>query len=172
MAMVRKITAKVVCGKPDKKEIINSEGEPLWLMAVYGRVTRAVEGETDYGKFLKFKGTFEAVNLATGEEFKSMNLILPPIAEELVEEALAGEGVTTVDFALNVGVRRDDDSIAGYQWVAESVRASDAGDPLSNLRQELMDMKVIPLLGSPEEVEKPVREKPPTKTTKTTAARR
>lgn len=151
MAMVRKITAKIVCGKPDKKEIINSDGDPIWMMTVYGNTHRSIAGETDYGPYLKFRGKFEAVNIVTGELFTSMNLILPPIAEELVEDALTREGVSSVDFALKVGVRRDDDAISGYQWVAESVTETEGEDPVARMRAKLQDMKVIPLLGNPEE---------------------
>ncbi len=151
MAMVRKITARIVCGKPDKKAIINSEGDPIWLMTVYGNTHRSIPGETDYGPYLKFRGKFEAVNIETGEMFTSMNLILPPIAEELVEDALTREGVSSVDFALKVGVRRDDEAISGYQWVAESVTETEGEDPVARMRAKLQDMKVIPLLGNPEE---------------------
>lgn len=156
MAMVRKITAKVVCGMPDKRAIINSDGEPMWQMAVYGSAHRSIAGETDYGPYIKFRGRFEAINLDSGETFQSSNLILPPIAEELLEDALTADNVKSVEFGLRVGVRKDESSVSGYVWVAESIRDTEETDPLERLRAELTDAKVIPMLESPEkEAEKP-----------------
>jgi hypothetical protein len=144
MSIVRKITTKVVCGKPDKKEIINSDGTPIWLFTVYGSAHRMIPGESEYGPFIKFRGSFEAINPKSGEVFNSMNLLLPPIAEELIEEGLSVEGTTAVEVALNIGVRRDDSVATGYVYVAESVHKSESGDPLQRLRLELQEAKIIP----------------------------
>lgn len=142
--ILKKITTKTVCGKVDKKSVINSEGDPIWMMVILGRATRRLAQSSDLGEYIRFKGTFEATNIETGEVFKSMNLIVPPIAEDIIEEGFAAEGVNAVEFALKLGVRRDDDSVSGYQWVAESVKKAAEGDPLAALRSELVEQKVLP----------------------------
>lgn len=139
--MLKKITVKTVFGTLQKKAIPDS-GETLEQINVYGQVRRMVPGQTDLGPFIRFKGTFEAVNIGTGEMFRSMNMILPDEAADLLEEALSSEGAKSVDFALKIGVAGDDSNI-GYHYYVEPLMQSQEGDPLEAIRNNLQGQGLL-----------------------------
>lgn len=128
--IVKKITVKTVCGKFEKPSKASK------LMTVYGLANEAKADSSDYGDYVRFKGNFEAVNLATGEVFKSGSMILPEIAEQILSGALSGEDVNGVQFALEIGIKPSTSPV-GYDYSVKPVIDTGENDPLADLRGKL-----------------------------------
>ncbi len=130
MSNLKKITVKTVCGR-----IVGIERKPketLSVMRVVGIARRIVTGESDYGAWIKLKGEFHATNLLTGEEFHSSTCMLPEVASDLVENALADENNKSVEFGFDITVGPSDTPI-GYEYGALSLIAPSQEDPLQKL---------------------------------------
>jgi hypothetical protein len=142
--IVKKITAKIVCGKVDIEKLIdygkaNGKSAVMPLFAIIGLASDSQAGETALGPYVKLLGQFKAVNADTGEEFRSGAAILPGSANDLVYGALKGlgEGGGSVEFALRVGVQRDETAAIGYVYVVEQVYQQGANDALAALEARL-----------------------------------
>lgn len=145
--IVKKITSKVVCGgKVNIEKLIKFIEQPgngrESVMPLYGLIGIAsdfVPGQTDLGPFVKLLGQFKAVNHETGEEFRSGAAILPGAASDLVYGALRGLGEAggSIEFALRVGVKRDETSAVGYVFVVEQVYTPQSQDALGALESRL-----------------------------------
>lgn len=143
--IVKKLTAKTVCGKVDIEKLIKfkdgakDEKAVMPLFAVIGMASDCQAGQTDLGPYVKLFGTFKAVNTETGEEFRSGCAILPGSANDLIYGALKGlgEGGGSVEFAFRVGVQRDADAAVGYVYVIEQVYEPQKGDALTALENRL-----------------------------------
>ena len=134
---------------------------------VYGRARSFSTGTTHLGQYIKFRGDFEAVNLATGEVYRSQNLLLPEIASALLAEALKmrgassgtlpapgtkGDGVpgtdasTPIEFAFEIGLNSKTATTPGgaaYEYTVRPLMDSRETDSLADLRAQ------VPRLGAP-----------------------
>lgn len=116
---------------------------PIAVARFYGAITGTVADMGTYGPFHRFKGDFFAVNLLTGEEFRSAALLLPPVADEplanMYEQAV-DEGAKSVRFAFeltitpNTSKNKQQDG-RKYVWAMRMLTDRAAADPL----QELID---------------------------------
>lgn len=144
--VVKKITAKIVCGgKPDIEELIlflNKPGvDPTAVMPLFNVIGVATDfstGQSDMGAFLKLLGQFKATNVKTGEIFRSGACILPGSGNDMVYGALRaipeGQG-GGVEFAFNIGIKRDKESATGYVYHVEQVTDLGQTDPLAHLEK-------------------------------------
>ena len=142
--IVKKITAKIVCGKVDIEKLIeygkvNGKSAVMPLFGVIGMASDFQAGETALGSYVKLLGQFKAVNTASGEEFRSGAAILPGSANDLVYGALRalGDAGGSVEFAFKVGVQRDESAAIGYVYVVEQVYQQGQADALSALESRL-----------------------------------
>lgn len=136
MKIIRKITIRDVFGKIDIEELLKAEGKALKLVKVLGFCRKAVPGSSSMGDFVKYQGSFAAVNVQTGEEFRSGAMILPGVVQDLLLGALAGD-VEEVEFGFIIGIRYDADAIAKYVYEVESLIAPKESDPLEMLAKQL-----------------------------------
>lgn len=164
MQIVRKITLKGVCGKVDIEKLLAAPGKRMELMKVYGVARKASPGESPIGQYVRFSGSFRAVNSVTGETYQSGGLILPAIAQDLLAGALEGDNVEDVNFGFSVAVHYDGDAIAKYVYEVESLLAPAADDPLERLGQALG--VAAPALEAPKAEIKPADDPAPKKTGK------
>lgn len=141
MSMVKKITLKTVTGGLSRKDT-PEEGESVDLMTVIGQARRIEPASTDFGPYLRFKGAFEATDTRTGETFRSATLILPPVAQDILESAMGGESVG-VEFALRISAVGDDSQI-GFHYEADSLIEHEESDPLANIRNAVKKMLPAP----------------------------
>lgn len=146
MQIVRKITLKGVCGKIDIEKLIVAPGKRIELMKVYGVARKAAPGESPIGQYVRFSGSFRAVNTMTGETYQSGGLILPPIAQDLLAGALEGDNVEDVNFGFGIAVHYDADAIAKYVYEVESLLTPSQEDPLERLGEALGVVTVAPAL--------------------------
>ncbi len=135
--IITKITLKNIGAQPKAKTL--KEGETVHVANIYGRVRGIEPGSTQYGDFLKFKGAFEAVDIATGQTFRSGTLILPAVLESLISGAF---GDQALDFAFKVNATYSEKGNTGYTFTASPLIESTEADELADLRAAAM--KALP----------------------------
>ena len=153
-------------------------GQPITegpVAHIYGSARNYLVGTSTYGEFVKFRGDFEATNLATGESYRSANLLLPDIASTLLITALhaagakhgtvktattaenPGEPATApVEFAIEIGIRKtknDKPGGAGYEFTLRPLIETRDSDPIAALRKHVKehgnDKKSLPAPAAP-----------------------
>lgn len=135
--LIKKITAKAVAGAVEKPKKV------VQLVRVAGIANKAKVGSTDYGEYVAFLGSFKAINLATGEEFRSGKLILPEVAQNVLAGMLEGEGADSVGFAFDLGVKPSK-SPTGYDWTATPLVEADEADPVEQLMGAVNTQHALP----------------------------
>ncbi len=88
MESISKLSLKAIGAQPAPHSI----KESTLLAHLYGTADRMLIGSSTFGTFTKFIGTFEAINMRTGEEFRSGYLVAPPILESEIQNALIAAG--------------------------------------------------------------------------------
>jgi hypothetical protein len=81
--------------------------KPVSVMRVWGIVSGRKSGMSQFGAYTKFSGQIAAINLLTGDEYRSQDLLLPGIAEAVVNKMFEGslkEENGSAQFALEVTV--------------------------------------------------------------------
>jgi hypothetical protein len=169
VALPKKIVAKEIIGRAQLKcskkfiaekdkegnAIFDSEGAPkgIWdvtpptaLYTVFGTASGTETGETQFGDWTGFEGTFEAVRASDGKRFRSNRLILQEPAQGLLLNALTEvkrrDPSGSVNFAFNVGKRTsqrwvDTNDGNSYEYTIESVINVVKHDPLAHMRKAL-----------------------------------
>lgn len=131
MKTLKKITTKAVLGKV-------TVGSAL---RVIGFVDRIEHMETPYGDSLRLKGEFEAINISTGEGFRSFNAFLPDIVTDQIEAALAAsEG--RVEFGVDIHADEDNSVNTGYVYSATNLLPPAADNPLEKIKKALPKLPV------------------------------
>lgn len=135
-SLIRKISAKTVCGKTEKPEKATA------LFIVGGIANKVKTGDSLYGTWTALIGQFEATNISTGEVFVAPQCFLPEpmngmIAASLEQVDEDGKRLNaSVQFAVEVGVKKSDNQI-GYEYTAKEIMKSDAADPLASIREKI-----------------------------------
>lgn len=123
MEILRKITVKTAGGWTIAKikEAMTAakleEGQSVALSKIVGKTTGVKTGQTDKGEFFKLSGDFYATNLHTGEVYQSGACILPNFIAETLVSALAQS--PSVEFGVEIGVKRADNAITGYEYTVK-----------------------------------------------------
>jgi len=134
--IVRKITIRNL-GFPTlelKKLVLDDEKEGILhtIVKIFGLCHSAKPGQSDNGEFLKLSGEFTGVNLTTGELYSSSTAILPNFISDQFVSVLKEHG--SVEFALEIGVERRDNTATGYVFSVKSLMPAKS----SNRMLELM----------------------------------
>jgi hypothetical protein len=141
--IITKMSVKGINCKPTG----TNPATPLCVM--YGRATDVKTGENKDGTIWSaLTGSFEAVNLQTGDIYKSGKLFLPGGIHETVESAVRGlkqaekEGSTSVavEFALEIRSIEAKNPI-GYSYQAVNLRPARATDELDPLRKAILESR-------------------------------
>lgn len=138
--ILSKISFKTVCGKVNRREL-TADGSPKLVMRVLGQANGIKTGNTDFGEFTAFVGSFEVTNVETGEISRSGKMFLPMAAEVMLAGALAGS-TGPVGFGFDIGVREADNQI-GYEYTAESIFDVAETDPIEQMKKD-MTAKALP----------------------------
>lgn len=154
MEILKKLTVKGVNGNKalDAATLFtdkNKDGDKVQVATIYGIARDALPKETDKGPYYLFKGDFGGVNTITGEQYRSGQCILPEIAEAIVAGGIADESVTSLQFAFEVGVKKDSSAIRGYSYYVVPLVENNDSDPLAALAKQ-----VVPQLAAPAKEEK------------------
>lgn len=141
-------------------EIAKINGEPATLARLRGickgTVLRVIPSQTKGGadqEFIGIVGSFEAVNLETGEVFQSGVLYLPGGIHEMIISVLQGmpeDEAAEVKFIVDL-IAVPAKNPRGYSWqVRPVVEMALAHDPLDELRE--MEMKAKLRLPAPPKI--------------------
>lgn len=145
MQIVRKITVKIVNGgnrpAPFAEEIKMDEKRPI--LTIVGRAAGVREASSQLpdgstSEYLRFTGTFAAWKgeMGNGDEFRSGVAILPPVAADFLAGSLAGDEVSSVDFAFVIGVKKAD-TPTSYEYYCEPiVQEAEESNPLKAIMEK------------------------------------
>lgn len=149
MQLLRKISRATMTGDNTRvMELCLGEKEKTHpLFRVYGwcngsRSSKDIENEKDRATAQKFGpwecliGSFEGVNLLTGEVSRSGQCFLPQFAVDAVVGQLGGD-VERVKFAYQVGAKFDDTTPTKYTYVVDSLIEPTENDPMGDIRAAL-----------------------------------
>jgi hypothetical protein len=140
MELISKLSMKGIGAQPKKNSL--TEGESKNIAIVIGRVSKYEVGQSTFGEFTKFRGSFEATNVETGKVYKSGACFLPQVVEALLVDAVDNApDNSAVDFALAIGVKFSE-TATGYEYTVEPLTELKEADELTALRQ--VAMKALP----------------------------
>lgn len=144
--VVSKITVASIGAQPKPHSV--EEGEKRAICVFYGEARSSKIGQTQFGDFLKFSGNFGAVNMKTGERFRSGSLILPAIMENILDSAIK-ETEGAVQFAIEVGVKYSEKGNTGYEYTVRPLLEPSENDPLLMLESKVGQLVKLPALAAP-----------------------
>jgi len=121
------------------------EGEIVPVLRVVGVANGYKPGATDKGEYVVLLGEFQATNLIDGHIYSSPRAILPTFVAEAFVPALQQHG--NAEFALDVGARRNDKAITGYEFTMRPLMQSRSSDRLTALLESVA--KTTPVLPAP-----------------------
>lgn len=139
---IAKLTVKTLGCKPDMVKTLEGQ-DKLALCRIFGKA--AGVGYQDDSRnpgsiFTYFKGTFEGINMQTGETYRSGKLYLPKGISELVEAVIKNaekNGKEQVSFAFEIRSVKATNPI-GYSYEAVAIKRPEQEDELAELRKLLM----------------------------------
>jgi len=148
------VTKNIVKGKIIDAVKGHADGTVVPLYTVFGQATSYKSGESNYGPWNVFNGTFEAVSAQDGDIYRSSKVFIPDPMENMLIKAL-NDGAALVEFGLVVSAKKRDDLDRGYEYIISPTIEVSTSDTLSNIRAiALSDGMVIPpLLESDDEKE-------------------
>ena len=129
VSMIKKLsTPKIMGGRLRFKEGESQRD----LYQVVGVASGKKSGTSDYGEWASLTGNFAAINLDTGEEFRSGVLFLPDVALDPILGQLS-MGAHAIEFGFTISIVEDDESATGYVYTATPLIEPDENDPLEAL---------------------------------------
>lgn len=145
-ALKMKKTARTVKNGDGSEAIEWDVSPPKEIYTVFGTASGTETGQTSYGDWTGFTGTFEAVRTEDGARFRSNRLILQEPAQSLLINALAEvkkrDSSGSVNFAFEVGIRTsqrwvDTNEGNSYEYTIKSIFNVQRHDPLAHMRNSL-----------------------------------
>lgn len=134
--IVSKLSAAKVVGNFPKPT------EPTALFSIFGIASNYKTGKSDFGDWLAFTGTFEAVRKSDGKSFVSSKVFLPNSIQGLLLDAMKADKETgeipETQFAIEIGVKPAK-NVVGYEYSVTSLIKPAGVDPLAALRDQLGD---------------------------------
>src|SRR5258708_5510817 len=125
------------------------EGKPAILCTIYGKADGIKVGESQDGRIWQaLTGSFAAINLQSGEEFRSGKLFLPSGIHETIENAVKAlgdnPGGLSVKFALEIRSVEAKNPI-GYSYQAKNLFAAETTDELSEIKKAIASATMLAL---------------------------
>jgi len=137
MEILRKLTIKNCGWNTTELKAAVAKAATADILKIAGVITAIRPGQTQLGEYAELVGQFQAVNLESGEMFQSSKAILPNfIADPMVE---ASNGGSEVEFAIQIGVKRNEVSVVGYEFSVKPLVEPKVSDKLA----KLLDMAKI-----------------------------
>jgi hypothetical protein len=131
MEILRKLTIKNTGWNTAELKAAVTKAPSTDILKIAGVITAIRPGQTQLGEYAELVGQFQAVNLVTGEMFQSGKAILPNfIADPMVD---ASKGGSEVEFAIQIGVKRNEGSVVGYEFSVKPLVEPKVSDKLAKL---------------------------------------
>lgn len=127
-------------------------GATVAIAHVIGMAESIETGTSQFGEWIAFNGTFKGTVLDGGEVYRAKKCLLPDIASDALQDAVSGSEGNSVEFALEIGIRRvikldakGNEVGMGYEYTMKPlIEMDEASDPLAAL-----DAKVTKALPAP-----------------------
>lgn len=121
---------------PNLDLVIGAADAPRLLCTFLGTVTATEIKQTNLGASVRFIGTFEVIDLETGESARGSSMYLPGHAETVVADAFSQAAGRPIQFALNVGIKyRRIANEDGTEYTVSEIGGISEHDPLLALKQ-------------------------------------
>ena len=124
-----------------------SPDDVIPVMRVWGIVSGAVPGTSQFGSYVKFTGEIAALNYISGEEARSQALLLPSVAEAVVSSLFtkAQKAGGTAQIAVDITVEFNDSAKGGtkFRYGVRPLIEYKAEDALSEMAKSLPAVKLL-----------------------------
>lgn len=132
--LVKKLSLKAIVGRVDVKKL-HEDNKEVDLFNIGGTCTGTKTGNSQYGEWNAFTGTFGAIRLDDGEVFRGVQLFLPEIAEAFVLPTVMESKGQPVEFAFIIGVKPafKQDGSATYEYTVKPIQVAEVADPLDSM---------------------------------------
>lgn len=139
--IVARLSVKACGCKPEGTD------KPKRLCLIYGVASGFKSGEDNKGQLWSaITGSFEGVNIETGDVYRSGKLFLPNGIQEVVEAALKGTGDNgSIKFGLELRSVKASNPI-GYSYQAVPLVKPSADDPLAEMRAGIAEKTGVKML--------------------------
>lgn len=151
MNIVNKLSVKTMNLDPASLTEKLEENKIVVIARMYGQITDYKIGKSKFStddlpkEDVKFRGTFEGVNLVTGEVFNSGVCFLPGNVTNVLRAAVdsKADDEIGVQFGVEIGAKKVKrrDGTWGYEFTAAVPKNPEAADPLAAMRET---MKALP----------------------------
>ena len=138
--IIKKLSVKTVVGEIILADL--PEKGSVDVMRAVGIATGTQTGMSTYGEWVALKGSFQAVNLLNGEEFRSNKCFVPDVVTDGIAVALSQEGTTSVEFGVLVSVKRNPSVAKGYDYAVSPLIEQDEAAPLGTLLTRVPALKL------------------------------
>jgi hypothetical protein len=135
-SIISKITMATIGCKPGLVAALPDGQNELPIARLYGKLTKVgyQEDKASGQTYTYFVGTFEAVNMQSGEVFRSGKMFLPKGISELVEQAVNKNEGAAVSFAFQVNSIKANNPIK-YSYKVLALKSPEAEDELKAIRE-------------------------------------
>lgn len=132
------------------------DSAPRSLYRVFGTARDVKHGDSQYGEWTAFIGSFEAIRFSDRQRFQAPNCFLQGASEGLLLDALLSarreDPSATVMFAFDIGVKPSDkwateDKGNSYEYTVRTVLKTQQHDPLKEIRE--LATQTLPALPAP-----------------------
>jgi hypothetical protein len=149
---LRKLTTSG-CGlsaENSEKVAVENPGVETVGLRIYGRITDVKKETGTFGPYVRFNGEFEAVNQITQDKYRSTQLIVPPVAEQLLSDLASDLSAgSSVQFALDLLILENKSQKGGwkFRYGVKSLLAPKAKDALTQLGESLESPQIADQTG-------------------------
>lgn len=149
--LLRKLAPATVT--PDLLKRLDGADAPkeVHLYDVYGTASKFKEGKTNYGEYLGFRGSFEAIRGDTGEIIASNMCFVPQPFQDLLYSKMLDtqkdDPKAQLEFAIRISIvppKPGKPSSTGYEYLVMPIIEDRSTSPLSNLREKVQQFKLSP----------------------------
>lgn len=128
--------------RPSELEAICSgRDKPVAVLRVWGIVSSATPGVSQYGNFIRFGGEIGALNLISGDEARSQALLVPQVAEGVVkslfDKAAKDGGAAQIGIELCVEENISAKGGTKFRWMVKPLFEYKGDDALSEMAKML-----------------------------------
>jgi hypothetical protein len=140
----------------DKEVVSVKDNAPRSLYRVFGIARDVKHGDSQYGEWTSFLGSFEAIRFSDRQRFQAPQCFLQGASEALLLDALLmarkEDTSATVMFAFDIGVKPSskwitEDKGNSYEYTVRTVLKTEQHDPLKEIRN--IAAMTLPALPAP-----------------------
>lgn len=138
----KKISTQTLGLRPAEIEaLVAGKTKPVPVMRVWGIISGATPGTSQYGNYVKFTGEIAAINLISTDEARSQALLLPGVAEGVVKSLFdkAAKVGGSAQFGIEVCAEENISAKGGtkFRWVVKPLIEYKGDDALSEMAKSL-----------------------------------